>query len=38
MKRGFLILAIAALSLPPAALSKGPSGALISGPGAGGRR
>jgi hypothetical protein len=37
MKRVFLILAIAALSLPPAALSKGPSGALISGPGAGGR-
>lgn len=36
MKRVFVILAIAALSLPPAALSKGPSGASISGPGAGG--
>jgi hypothetical protein len=33
MKRAFLILAIAALALPAAALGKGPSGASIDGPG-----
>jgi hypothetical protein len=32
MKRAFLILAIAALALPTAALGKGPSGASIDGP------
>jgi len=36
MKRVFLILSIAALALPATALGKGPSEALISGPGAGG--
>jgi hypothetical protein len=36
MKRVFLILAIAALALPAAALGKGPSGASIDGPGGGG--
>ncbi|MGH3080844.1 MAG: hypothetical protein ACRDNH_06880 [Gaiellaceae bacterium] len=36
MKRAFLILAIAALALPAAALGKGPSGASIDGPGSGG--
>ena len=35
MKRAFLILAIAALALPAAALGKGPSGASIDGPGGG---
>ena len=35
MKRAFLILAIAALVLPAAALGKGPSGASIDGPGGG---
>jgi hypothetical protein len=36
MKRALLILAIAALALPAAALGKGPSEAVINGPGAGG--
>jgi hypothetical protein len=36
MKRAVLILSIAALALPAAALGKGPSEAVISGPGAGG--
>lgn len=36
MKRAFLILALAALALPAAALGKGPSDAVISGPGGGG--
>jgi hypothetical protein len=36
MKRAFLILAIASLALPATALGKGPSGASIEGPGAGG--
>jgi hypothetical protein len=35
MKRAFLILAAAALTLPAAALGKGPSEAVISGPGGG---
>ena len=36
MKHVFLILAIAAVALPPAAFGKGPSGASIDGPGGGG--
>jgi hypothetical protein len=36
MKRALLVLTIAALALPAAALGKGPSGASIDGPGAGG--
>jgi hypothetical protein len=36
MRRVFLILSIAMLALPAAALGKGPSEAVISGPGAGG--
>jgi hypothetical protein len=36
MKRAVLILSIAALALPAAALGKGPSGASIDGPGGGG--
>jgi hypothetical protein len=36
MKRAFLILAIAVLAVPAAALGKGPSGASIDGPGGGG--
>jgi hypothetical protein len=35
MKRAFLTLAIAALALPTTALGKGPSEAVISGPGGG---
>lgn len=35
MKRAFLILAIAVLALPATALAKGPSEAVISGPGGG---
>lgn len=36
MNRAFLVLAIAALALPAAALGKGPSEAVINGPGGGG--
>lgn len=36
MKRVFLILSVAALAVPAAALGKGPSEASISGPGVGG--
>ena len=36
MKRAFLILSVAALAVPAAALGKGPSEASISGPGVGG--
>jgi hypothetical protein len=36
MKRAFLILSIAALALPAAALGKGPTAASIDGPGSGG--
>ena len=36
MKRALLILALAALALPAAALGKGPSEAVINGPGGGG--
>jgi hypothetical protein len=36
MKRAFLILALAALALPATALGKGPSEAVINGPGDGG--
>ena len=36
MKRALLILALAALALPPSALGKGPSEAVVSGPGDGG--
>ena len=36
MKRTFLILSIAALALPAAALGKGPTAASIDGPGSGG--
>ena len=35
MNRAILILALAALALPAAALGKGPSGAVINGPGGG---
>jgi hypothetical protein len=35
MKRVFLILSVAALALPAAALGKGPSEAVLSGPGGG---